>query len=228
MSFASVTPTIDWFEVVQFVALLAALGAVVADVRHAWGNAQWAIDDADPFMRRLGPVQFGVATLQLAIVLLLLGMVVALMQTASPLQSDAVDGLGLLVAVVQRWGGTLVALFLLLIALANRWVRRYAADRPALATDALEQGRRLEGALAENTALTKDAAEKATEAYHEANTVNLAIARLGLGLKEVQADVQDVQADVQDVQADVQDVQASVPSDVDAERPLEPLEGRND
>ena len=180
MVIASLTSKIDWFEVVQLLALLVALVAILLDVRHAWGNANWAIDDADPFMRRLGPVQFGVATMQLAVALVLLLMVVALMQVPSALQQEGASSLDVLVAVVQRWGGTLVALFLLLIVLANRWVRRYAANRPALATDALAQGRRLEGALAENTAISTEARDRATEAFAEANTVNTKIERLGL------------------------------------------------
>ena len=175
MNFATLTPTVDLFEALQFIALLVALVAVVADLRDAWGNAQWAIDDGDAFMRRLGPWQFVAAVLQLVVVAVLFLMVVGLMQIPSVLQRDETPTLDVMVAVTQRVGGTLVAVCITLMVLGNRWVRRYATYHRHDA----DQGARLEAALAENTALTREASVRATDAYHEANTVNEKLARVG-------------------------------------------------
>lgn len=61
-----------------------------------------------------------------------------------------------------------------------------AARAEVAAREAATRSARVEGLITENTELTKEAVAHAEEAYKEANNVNLAIKRLGLGLKDVQ------------------------------------------
>lgn len=106
MEFGSLTPTVDIFELVLAVVLVAlAFPAALYNVREAWGEKEWAIDDPDPAMRRLGINRYDNARLLLlAVCFIALGDLSALLvpsalQLATPATVDFQD---LLNAVLQR------------------------------------------------------------------------------------------------------------------------------
>lgn len=106
MEFGSITPTVDVFELVLAVLLvLVGLPAVVYNVREAWAEKEWALDDPDPAIRRLGINRYDNARLLfLAVVLIALGNLSSLL-VPSVLQLSSVpsvDFQDVLNAVLQR------------------------------------------------------------------------------------------------------------------------------
>lgn len=75
MEFGSLSPTVDVFELVLAVLLvLVGLPAVVYNLRESWAEKEWALDDPDPAIRRLGINRYDNARLLfLAVVLIALG-----------------------------------------------------------------------------------------------------------------------------------------------------------
>lgn len=201
MEFGSLTPTIDVFEVALAVLLvLLGLPAAVYNVREAWGEKEWALDDPDPSMRRLGVSRFDNARLLLlAVALITLGTVSALMvpSVLALANPSGVDFQDVLNAVLQRvvYIGVVLCLTYKCVndAVWRRDIdrRRKAGERrtdPVVdAAAAVSLGARLEEALAANTAITTDARDRATEAYEEANTVNQKIERLGIAAEAERA-----------------------------------------
>lgn len=193
MEFGSLTTTVDVFELALAVVLvILALPASAYNVREAWGEKEWAIDDPDPAIRRLGLNRYDNARLLfLAVVLIGLGDLSSLL-VPSPLQlanPATVDFQDVLNAVLQRivYIGVVLCITYKAIndAVWRRDVDRRRKQKPrtdptANAARAVALGERIEASLAENTALTTDARDRAAAAYEEANTVNLKIERLGI------------------------------------------------
>lgn len=106
MEFGSITPTVDIFEALLTLLLVfVGLPAAVYNVRESWGEKEWAIDDPDPSMRRLGLNRFDNARLLLlAVVLIALGTASGLLvPSAIQLQAAAaLDFQDVLNAVAQR------------------------------------------------------------------------------------------------------------------------------
>lgn len=193
MTFAALTPTIDLFEAILLVILVVvAIPAGTYNVRESWKEKEWAIDDPDPSMRRLGINRYDNARLLfLALLLVLLGNISAL-TVPSALQWDSGivdrDFSDVFNAVVQRLIYIGVTLCITYKAVndavwrrdTDRRRRQPRTDPKKDAVAAVALGDRLEAAVAQNTALTTEARDRATEAYAEANTVNQKIERLGI------------------------------------------------
>jgi hypothetical protein len=200
VEFGSLTPTVDVFEAVLAVLLvLLGLPTAVYNVREAWAEKEWAIDDPDPAIRRLGLNRFDNARLLLlAMALIALGTLSALL-VPSALQlagGGTPDFQDVLNAVLQRvvYIGVVLCVAYKAIndAVWRRDVDRRRRQRPRTdptkdAATAVALGERLEASLAANTALTAEARDRATEAYAEANTVNLKIEKLGIAAEAERA-----------------------------------------
>lgn len=200
MEFGAITPTVDVFELVlALVLVLLALPTSIYNVREAWGEKEWALDDPDPAIRRLGINRFDNARLLLlAVVFVALGTLSALLvpsalQLAAPATADFQDMLN---AVLQRVVYIVVVLCLTYKcvndAVWRRDVDRRRRQRPRAdptkdAAAAVALGERLEVSLAANTAISTEARDRATEAYAEANTVNQKIERLGIAAEAERA-----------------------------------------
>jgi hypothetical protein len=197
MNFAALSPTVDALEAARAVLVLVALAVVVFNLRAAWGEMDWALDDADPTMRRLGPSRYANAVFLLAVVLFLaLGAFTSLF-TPSPIQSSE-DTLAVVDSINQRVTTITALVFVTLMGLNDAWWRydagRRRAGRDVALADAVGMAEHLEHALAEhkaaieeataaverNIVLTADARDRASAAYEEANTVNQKIERLGI------------------------------------------------
>lgn len=130
MNFASVSPTVDALEAVRVALVLVALAVAVLNLRAAWGEMDWALDDADPTMRRLGPSRYANAVFLVGVVLFLsLGAFTSLL-TPSPIQSSE-DTLPVVDAINQRVTTIGALVFVTLMGLNDAWWRRDAARRRA-------------------------------------------------------------------------------------------------
>lgn len=129
MDFTALTPTADAFEAVRLVLALVALAVAVFNLREAWGEMDWALDDPDPTMRRLGPSRYANAMFLLVAVLFLLLAAVTSLLVPSPLHAQQEDALGVVVDGINQRVCTVAALvFLTLIGVNDAWWR-HDADR---------------------------------------------------------------------------------------------------
>lgn len=191
LSFASVTPTIDVFEIVlALLAVLVALPMTAYNLRAGWGEMQWAIDDPDPTMRRLGAQRFFNGLLLFLIVLAITLATFSGFMVPSSIQNmesitDVVN------ALVQRTVFIAVVVCIVLKSLSDAWWRQDAdgrrTERKETLADAAKVAKHLEDALHQhqialehNIALTEDARDRASKAYEVANTVNEKLAGIGL------------------------------------------------
>lgn len=132
MDFGALTPTVDVFEVLIVVALLVGVPAAFYNAREAWGEKEWAIDDPDPAMRRLGENRWDnarslfLAMLTVAVLALSSLLVPSATQMAVPGTLDFQDMLN---GVLQRVGLVFVVVFLTHKCVNDAVWRRYVDRR---------------------------------------------------------------------------------------------------
>jgi hypothetical protein len=198
-SFGGLTPTIDIFEVFIVIALAVGIPMSIYNVREAWAEKEWAVDDPDPAIRRLGFNRWENAQNLMMAMFVITFMTISSLMVPSAIQSanpNVVDFQDVMNAFIQRIGVVMVVLFLTRKCINDAIWRRDVDRRrkagtgmvsvalasiDAVASDVIKAanlGTRLESALAENTAITEDARDRAKEAYAEANTLNQKIATL--------------------------------------------------
>ena len=126
-------PTVDIFELVlALILVLFALPAGIYNVREAWNEKEWAIDDLDPAMRRLGVYRYDNARLLLLSIILIAAGNFSALLVPSVLQLAAtptVDFQDILNAVLQRIVYILVVLCLTYKAVNDAVWRWYADGR---------------------------------------------------------------------------------------------------
>ncbi len=204
-SFGGLTPTVDIFEVFIVLTLVVGVPMSIYNVREAWAEKEWAVDDPDPAIRRLGfnrwenAQNLMLAMFTIAFMTLSALLVPSAIQVANP---NLVDFQDVMNAFIQRIGLVFIVLFLTRKCINDAIWRRDVDRRRragagmgsvaiAPAAAVASAAARLEKAVAENTAITADARDRAAEAFKEANAVNLKIARLGQAQVDMSAQQED-------------------------------------
>jgi hypothetical protein len=190
MNPSNLMETVDALEAVRLVVILAAVVLLAVNLRLGWDEADWAIDDQDPTVRRLGPSRLANAALMLLAILFLILDAFSSLSVHSPIQTRESTEL-VVDALNQRIATVGAVACLVLMGLNDAWWRRDAGRRRGserlsqsdrLVRDtaaAVGLGHRLEEAVAEvqkaveaNQAATAEAKAQATAAFEVANTIN--------------------------------------------------------